>query len=60
MQKLIKEEYWVLFKDGEIRSTKNPLELIGYWFEVDGVKYYLKNPYKKQNNGKDDINTQRD
>lgn len=46
MQKLIKEEFWVLFKDGEIRSTKN-LELIGYWFEVDKVKYYIKNPYKK-------------
>jgi hypothetical protein len=44
MEKLIKEEHWVLFKDGSIWSTKNA-ELIGYWFSVDGVKYYLKNPY---------------
>lgn len=46
MEKLIKEEFWVLFKDGEIRSTKD-LGLIGYCFDVDGVKYYIKNPYKK-------------
>jgi hypothetical protein len=44
---LVKKEYWILWKDGSIWSSKSA-DLVGYWFEVDGVKYYLKNPYKDE------------
>ena len=47
MKKLVKEEYWVLWADGSIWSTISA-DLVGYWFDVDGVKYYLKNPYKNE------------
>ena len=35
----------LLTENGEIRDTSS-LKLIGYWFQIDNVKYYIKNYVK--------------